>query len=256
MKRWRSAAGRRICQLTGQQSVEDAVVEIARRLTDGLEHAPIELSRIFPRVRIRACRPDPELMVSGELRKLESGDFEIVIASEQPPVRQRFTIGHEIAHAVFEHTGARCPRRGRELERICDMIASEILTPKRLFREAAQSVINLAEVQRLAETFGVSVTSAAIRCSDVFGTLVSQVEDGDIRWLRGRTKYQVRSLRPQLKIAAIDAIKHLEHDKDVAITADSGETFWMRMQSVNNGDGRTLFLFSPSSSTRNGTASR
>jgi len=244
-RRWKSAAARRICRLTGKSIVEEAVVEIARRLTDGLRQVPVDLNRIFPRVRVNACRQDSDLMVSGELRASPENCFEIVFSADQPRSRQRFTIAHEIAHAVFEHTGSHCPRRGKELERICDMIATELLTPKHLFREKVRSVIDLDEVRHLAKAFDVSFTSAAIRCSDVFGTLICQVEDDRVEWLRGRVSRPTRSLKEQLQAAIEEEMQHREHDNAFLLVNDDGSSMRMRMQSVSNGEGRKLFVVSP-----------
>lgn len=243
MKRWRSAAARRLCKLAGRDSIEQAVTEVVRRLTDNVEQVPIDLGAICTKVDIHACRADPDLLVSGELRKNGNG-FEIVYAASQPTTRRRFTIAHEIGHAVFERTGAHCPRRGKELERICDMFAAELLAPKALLREHVRTPVDLSEIVRLAKLFDTSATAMALRCHETFGTFVLVAEDRELGWYRGNVGQPIRTLRKQLS-AAIEGIDWGGNtDGELDLRTDSGEQWRFQMQSMPTGETRRLFVLS------------
>jgi len=178
---WKSAAARRIKDLAAEDSVEAAVIEIGRRLTDGQALPPTNLHTIFPRLAIQDCYPDQQLRTAGELRKVVDG-FEIAYCGTDSLARRRFTIAHEIAHAVFERTGPHCPRKGRELERICDMIAGEILVPYDSLNSLDGRRLDLDALSDLADTYQTSLTSMAIRCAKRFGMMAAQIEFGEVIW--------------------------------------------------------------------------
>lgn len=197
MNMWKSAAARRIKEFTNTNSVRAAAAEVGRRLTEGQQLPPTNLEKIFSRVDIEACFPDPELMIAGELRKTEDG-FAIAYSDGERLTRRRFTIAHEVAHAVFERTGPHCPRKGKELEKLCDMIASQILVPDSTLRREAKPPIDLDEVKRLARLFQVSQTTMALRCCDHFPIVCGKVTDGQVDWCAGAFNIGLR--RPREKI--------------------------------------------------------
>jgi len=202
-KSWRSAAARRVCELTGQKSVELATAEIGRRLTDGMTTAPIELEQIFPRLDIVACNADPELCIAGELRTAALG-LEIVYSESQSEARRRFTIAHEMAHAMIERTGRYCPRRGAELERICDMVAGQILVPTLILHRYSTQHPNLEQISRMAKEFNVSLTMMAIRCAKELGTVVFQAEESRVAWFAGTEGTSI--LRPKSQFRRISIL--------------------------------------------------
>jgi hypothetical protein len=179
--KWKSAAARRIKSLAGKDTVEAAAIEIGRRLTDGQPLPPTNLYAIFPRLAIQDCYADPELRTAGELRKVADG-FEIAYCGRDSVARRRFTIAHEIAHAVFERTGPHCPRKGRELERICDMIAGEILVPYDSLSSLDRRGLELDALSQLANKYQTSLTSMTIRCANRFGLMAAQIEFGEVVW--------------------------------------------------------------------------
>ena len=92
------------------------------------------------------------------------------------PSRQRgriaFSVAHEIAHTFFPNSvsGARfrtmCDpdsREGNELERLCDLAASEILMPFEDFLKERGETIGLQLVERLSTIFGSSYESTVFR---------------------------------------------------------------------------------------------
>jgi|SRR5579872_3209240 len=199
-RKWNSAAARRICQFAGVAHVEGAVIEVARRLLHGVRKCPTDLDAIFSRVDIERCIIDPQMLISGELRRTDQG-FVIACSPHEPVRRRRFTIAHEIGHAVLEKTAPYVPHHGRELESICDRIATEILVPRDELQVTIRQPITLREVARIAAIFEASLTTTALRCVELFDLIVGQYEAPDIDWLftpmgvsQGAIRVQIASL--------------------------------------------------------------
>ena len=166
-RKWRSAAARRICRFVGAPTVEKAITELGHRLLNGVRTRPTDLEAIFPRVGVEACIIDRTMLMSGELRRCADGLL-IALSSHESSNRRRFTIAHEIGHAVFEKTGPYVPRRGHELEEICDRIAVELLIPEWELRTTVRTPITIGQLSRTAELFQASLTMTALRVRRVF----------------------------------------------------------------------------------------
>ena len=103
------------------------------------------------------------------------------------PGRRRFSIAHEIAHTFFEDAADAVRRRARrvpremtpeerDLERLCDRGAAEMLMPEEPFRDdAAARGWSAAAVPALAERYAVSLEAAAVRMMQVPGSKVRAV---------------------------------------------------------------------------------
>jgi Zn-dependent peptidase ImmA (M78 family) len=98
--------------------------------------------------------------------------------SRDSRVRQRFTACHELAHLCFVATSPVLPReRGsrddapnieRREERLCDMIAAELLMPATRFKTRASRLpAALESVKVLSAMFGVSMPAALHRLSEL-----------------------------------------------------------------------------------------
>jgi len=90
----------------------------------------------------------------------------------RPSGRVAFSIAHEISHSFFPNTinGARFrdltapdSREANELERLCDLAASELLMPIEEFRAEAHGFFSLARAEELAEKFGSSLEATVFR---------------------------------------------------------------------------------------------
>ncbi len=87
--------------------------------------------------------------------------------------RQRFSIAHELGHHQLEHSGTEwkgCLERdlddyvNKSAEVEANAFASELLMPRSLVEQACEACpVNLSPIRDLAETFGTSLTAAAIR---------------------------------------------------------------------------------------------
>ena len=91
---------------------------------------------------------------------------------DRPRGRVAFSVAHEISHTFFPPTsgGARfreiCgsdSREANELERLCDLGASEVLMPVEEFRSAAGGDWSMRAVSRLSEKFGASFEATTFR---------------------------------------------------------------------------------------------
>lgn len=101
----------------------------------------------------------------------------------EPARRRRFTIAHELGHAVLEKTAPYMPHHGRELESICDRIATEILVPRDELRAMIRQPITLREIARIAAIFQALLTTTALRCVELFDVIVGQYDEPDLDWL-------------------------------------------------------------------------
>ncbi len=228
-RKWKSAAARRICRFTGLSQVEDAVVEVARRLLDGVETCPTDLDAIFSRLDIEECIIAPEMLTSGELRRGDQG-FVIACSAHEPARRRRHSRIYELGLARFSRRPVRTfHTTGRELESICDRIAIEmILVPQKPFFAAVRTPY-ACEVARLAKMFDASITTTALRCWDQFDVIVGQFEDDDISWLFTSAGVSRHPLRSQM-LALIR-----QHG-----TTDRGEVECQPF--VGKNDERTMYL--------------
>jgi hypothetical protein len=161
---WDSAAASRLVGLAGGDcSVEAAVVKVVHELLGGLEYPPTKLEALLPKLGVVSVISE-DLPFSGELRSGTDG-FTIVYSKHLNSGRRRFTIAHEMGHALLANTGRNYPRVGKEVERLCDMLAAEILMPEDAFVELLPTELSFSAIFELAKTFETSWWATAIRCT-------------------------------------------------------------------------------------------
>ena len=106
----------------------------------------------------------------------------ILYNSSRQPGRIAFSVAHEIAHTFFPNSisGARfrtmCDpdsREGNELERLCDLAASELLMPAEDFLKARGQEMGLRIVERLSTIFGSSYESTVFRLASSYQGLAA-----------------------------------------------------------------------------------
>ena len=161
----------------------------ATRLLAGVSCPPTDLDMLMGRLGVTGLEAKRRLPISGELRKERAGLL-IVYSATLSPTRRRFTIAHELGHAVFEGTGPNCPRHGRELERICDLLAAEFLMPRAVFLARTGDDLRPGQVLGLARDFGTSVMATALRCRELLQASVFHVEDARVSWGYGAVERQ------------------------------------------------------------------
>lgn len=242
-KRWTSAATQRLMQAAGNPpTVEQAVEIVATRLLDGVPCPPTDLHALGSRLNVRSCEPVPDLPISGELRK-EGHALKIVYAASLSRGRKRFTIAHELGHAFFETTGPNCPKRGRELERICDMLAGEFLLPRKMFMEHAGPGIDAAVVFKLARIFDTSLMATALRCWHLAGVSVFQIEDTRVAWGYGviREQRDIQANSSVLQSSIADAMEGAGGEKVDYVNGAEHQIHW----TCSHGRRQALFVMRP-----------
>jgi hypothetical protein len=179
---------RRLLQLAGNPStIEEAVRIIVADLLKDTSAPPTDLESLKPKLNIADFSPE-DIPFSGELRR-EGKHLKIVYSKHLTDDRRRFTIAHEIGHAIFERTGRNCPRSGAEIEKLCDMLAAEILMPKDAFLERAGSTVSLETLFELKKTFQVSLLAVAFRCFELKRASTFELDDDKhVRWGCGLVK--------------------------------------------------------------------
>jgi hypothetical protein len=215
-KVWRSAAAQRVLKLAaGSRTVEEAIEIVAKQYLQDVACPPTDLDSIGTKLGITGFE-SADLAGSGELRK--DGDGLRVFYSNYLSVeRRRFTIAHELGHAVLERTGTHVPRFGKELERLCDMFAVEVLMPKERFVEYALGEVSTQRILDLARQFRTSVAATGLRFSELYGVSVFACQDSRVIWGKGK-------IRPA-KNAKIDESFRPLIDKALGGEAGSDEVF-------------------------------
>ena len=120
-----------------------------------------------------------EAPLAGRDGLLEPRSRTILVAAEQSPARQRFTLAHEVMHHLIEQDGELLSElheayEGRALEaaleRLCNLGAAEMLLPRQELRRAlAQAGPNPRLVWELAGRHGVSEAAAAVGLAAALG---------------------------------------------------------------------------------------
>jgi len=195
-----SAVHRRVMQLAdGASNISQAIDLISERVSDGVVGPPTDLEELCSRLGVWKCG-SADIPVNGELHKSSKG-FEIRYSNLLTAVRQRFTIAHELGHVILESTGARCPRSGEEVERICDQFAASLLMPKPQFIDCIESDAVPNSIVTASNRFAVSATSAAIRYVSLFNANAFEVYDGRVTWSSGllRNSNSSSEIRPLIE---------------------------------------------------------
>lgn len=247
-KRWTSAAARRLQRRAGNPStVESAVRKVANDLLRGIRCPPTDLDAIMRRVNVTRHEPREDIVGSGALVKDEGG-FKILYYAKMPYVRKRWTIAHELGHAVFEGTGPNPPRRGRELERLCDMIAAEILLPRTYLATRMRGDMCLKNVLELANEFETSVAATAIRCAELGRLSVFETEDGKLRWGYGvvRSNFDIASDSSLAHVVSSAACSD-SGSEELALTIRSRTDWWTVEWKRIGGGHRKVFMLRPAS---------
>lgn len=201
-KVWRSAAAKRLLKLAGGvKTVEDAIEQLTQGYLQGVKCPPTDLDPIGTKLGITGFEA-ADLAGSGELRRDGEG-LRIFYSHHLSAERRRFTIAHEMGHALLEQTGAHVPRYGKELERICDMFAAELLMPRQVFVESAHGEVSTQRILDMARHFRTSVATTGIRYAELCKVSVFACQDSRVIWGKGIFRPPTRtsvdeSLRPSI----------------------------------------------------------
>jgi Zn-dependent peptidase ImmA (M78 family) len=134
----------------------------------GLEILPMDAERRRSETR------DAVILLNGRSKGKKG---QIFYNPDRPSGRVAFSIAHEISHTFFPTTsgGARfremCDsdsREANELERLCDLGASEILMPREEFRTEVGREWSVSSVPRLVQRFGSSFEATLFRLASAY----------------------------------------------------------------------------------------
>ena len=179
-KAWQTVPAKRIKEVAKEPNIDKAVEKVARELTEGLVGPPTDLIALAKRLNIFAIQHDDTMVVPGELRDMK-GRLVIFLIPNLPSSRRRFTIAHELGHAVFERLGMR-PRPSWELERICDKFAAEFLMPRETFRFYAGPEPSLRRIRELCSTFNTSLQATICRAGNIYNYRAFESREDTVVW--------------------------------------------------------------------------
>lgn len=155
----------RIKEALGESDSEKAAEVLVRRFRP--ENEPLET--ITRQLGVAQIVREP-LPFDGGLYEV-NGKRLIKLNSLAVPVRQKFTLAHELGHLILERTlkAATDCTSDEQLERACDMIAAELLMPAVDARTLSEEVGKQSpeKLGRFANHFGVSLKTAAQRLHDL-----------------------------------------------------------------------------------------
>ena len=177
--KWTSAAARRLVEFAKTTSVEAAIEKVASDLLAGLNFPPTHLDLLMPRLGIVRCEADEDFWGSGELRQADDG-LEIIYSSHLSPEAAPVYNRSRTRPCSPRQTGPRFPRTGREVERICDMFAAEVLFPRASFMEHSIGPVNVNKVFELAKLFKTSIAATARRYAELNQVSLFEIDDGKI----------------------------------------------------------------------------
>jgi len=243
---WASSAARRLRGMAGNPStIDDAVRIVVAGYLDGIACPPTDLEALSPRLNVIEIRAE-DIPFSGELRR-EKGGFVVVCSSSLGGPRKRFTIAHEMAHAIFAASGPGWPRTGKELERLCDMMATELLMPRSLFLERCDAFVSLEKIRDVGRLFQTSLSATAIRCAELFGLSVFEADREEIRWGYGEIrKGPLGRIDADLRASILDGFKGPNRSDILWIKTDRNGPSWWKFECQRLGkEDRALVLLRP-----------
>lgn len=118
--------------------------------------------------------------------------------------RMRFSFAHELGHYFIDwhrqalehgipaHGSSSDFQSALAIEREADLFAANLLIPRGQLKRQARSVIDAAEIERLANLFGASLSATAIRCAllDLGPLIVMRWAPQGRKWCWSSAQYQ------------------------------------------------------------------
>jgi Zn-dependent peptidase ImmA (M78 family) len=128
---------------------------------------PTAVTRAGKRLHVYRI-PDPDLQCDGEL--WHAGGLLIAFTSDsQSPQREMFTMAHELGHASLYAINPEVDQNNVEVERICDIFASELIMPINFVREMWRRIPDVEAVTKIMNKCGTSLPASCRRVADYLG---------------------------------------------------------------------------------------
>jgi len=152
-----------------KHGMREALIRRAEGLLDAcrIERAPVDLIRIARHLGIQRIR-ELDVRLDGQLLQLDDGTYEVVLSTNAPHTRKRFTLAHEIAHIIVAINGKQEVSCGDgPTEELCNSVAAELLLPKRFLAGALSAKIDVAAIRQIATRFQCSLEATGWRILNV-----------------------------------------------------------------------------------------
>jgi len=154
------------CNGTVVKSYEDVEL-VADQLREewGLGKGPIEnLMEVLEANGIKIAIVQADSAFDALMVETEEGVLVIVLRDGLPGDRQRFTLAHELGHAIVRHVGSLDP------ERVANRFAGALLVPAASVRSelgASRQRLDVQELCSLKQRYGLSIAAWAYRARDL-----------------------------------------------------------------------------------------
>lgn len=158
--------------------------DILQQFWDG--RLPVDVKGIARALGVKVVLASDLAGISGEVTRTSGGGYTIKVNRNDPRVRKRFTIAHELGHIALGHLAGeerrlRDPRENYSLvyydpkERDANRFAAELLMPSDAVRNAIMRLEGDDMIRQLADLFSVSRTAMGIRLK-ALGIIPLEVE--------------------------------------------------------------------------------
>lgn len=234
--KWQSVPATLLKSRAREQDIDLAVEKLARELVEGIEGPPTDLDALAKRLNIAKIQNDDTMVVPGEMRDL-NGKLVVFLIPSLPTPRRRFTIAHELGHAVFERLGLR-PRPSRELEMICDKFAASFLMPRETFVARAGSAPNLGKLRDLCGTFSTSLQATVGRAASIYSYRAFETREDTVVWSHKLSNHALSQLTH-----AYSGLDGQSGNDDVLLLEGRFQTLWtLEWETLDSHDHRIGLL--------------
>lgn len=236
------AAERRLRALVpSATTLREAAACIVTELLHGVTCPPTDLAALGRKIDVGEIVYE-RFPGSGELHRVKGG-YRILCSSDQPHPRQRFTVAHELAHVILARTGKNAPREGSDVERVCDVLATECLMPTALFESQIPDALSFRAISALADRFETSLTATARRCAELRSACLFSVDGDRVTWGYG-------GVRPGPLIYLLDEVRDNvqavlngdEPQERVFFYSAASRAAYRRFDWIRMRDGSAMFL--------------
>jgi hypothetical protein len=159
--------------------------QVAEELVANIDTLPVDMDALLAKFDVRI--EDHNQPNAGEIHLDEQGRWAVAINRNDPLVRQRFTLAHELGHRLLHEDKARLGLSRNQtsslgldrLEIEANAFASSLLMPARLVLEQASQVKAGDQhdwIRQLAAKFAVSVPAMTYRLQDLKISFYSVLE--------------------------------------------------------------------------------
>ena len=231
---------KKLLKAGNQPTVQLAIAVLVEELLRDLPFPPTDLDLLRERLHIVGIN-EQDIPMSGELRR-NGKALEIVYSAYLTKQRQRFTIAHEMGHALLHKLGERLPHTGSEVERLCDQFAAEILMPREVFLKQLGSRLTIERLFELRKMFDVSLSSVAHKCFELKRDSVFEIEREAVTWGTGLVKKgPCRDLETGLRLGINDAKSKQKGNLDLYFV-DRGRTYRGELEWLKRSHEKILFV--------------